>query len=112
MTVDKVFEGERRRLERAAKDLEEVESKSSNMPSPGLLKSTRTVMESPGARPSPPRKKRRMSDDEPMFFVGDEVGFCDNRARVSGAGRITRIIRPGEKGNPYHSNLGLFDPEA
>ena len=112
VTVDQVFEGERRRLERAAKDLEEVESKSSNMPSPGLLKSTRTVMESPGARPSPPRKRRRMSDDEPMFFVGDEVGFCDNRARVSGAGRITRIIRPGEKGNPYHSNLGLFDPEA
>ncbi len=47
-----------------------------------------------------------------MFFIGDEVGFCDNKTRVSGAGFITKITRPGEKGNPYHSHLGQFDPEA
>ncbi len=47
-----------------------------------------------------------------MFFVRDEVGFCDNRARFSGAEIITKIIRPGEKGNSYHSHLGPFDPDA
>jgi hypothetical protein len=83
VTVEQVFDGERRRLERAAKDLEEDESRSSNMPSPSHPKASRTVKESPGARPSPPRKKRRMSEDEPMFFIGDEVGFCDNRASVN-----------------------------
>ena len=80
MSVEEVFSGERRRLERAAKDREEKESSSSNMPSPVHQKASRTVKESPGARSRSPQRKRRRSEDEPMFFVGDEVGFCDNRA--------------------------------
>jgi hypothetical protein len=59
VSVEEVFDGERRRLERAAKDIEEGESRSSKMPSPIHLKASRTVKESPGARPNPPRKKRR-----------------------------------------------------
>ena len=97
VSVEEVFSGERRRRERAAKDVEEIDSRSSNMSSPVRRKASRTGNESPGARSRSPQRKRRRSEDEPMFFVGDEVGFCDNRARVSGAGVITKIIRPGRK---------------
>ncbi len=87
-----MFSVERRRLERAAKDMEEDESKSSSRPSPGHEKTSQTVKESPEARPRSPLRKRRRSEDESIFFVGDEVGFCDNRTRVSGARIITKII--------------------
>jgi hypothetical protein len=112
VSIEEVFSGERRRLERAAKDLEGDESRNVNMSSPGHLTSSRTIKESPGDRPKSHQRKRQRDEDQPMFFIGNEVGFCDNRTRVSGAGFITKIIRPGEKGNPYHSHLGLFDPDA
>jgi hypothetical protein len=47
-----------------------------------------------------------------MFLIEGKVAFCDNEAIVSVAGTITRIIRPGESGNPYLSQLGAFDLEA
>jgi hypothetical protein len=112
VSIEEVFSGERKRLERAAKDLEGDESRNVNMSSPGHLTSSRTIKESPGDRPKSHQRKRQRDEDQPMFFIGNEVGFCDNRTRVSGAGFITKIIRPGEKGNPYHSHLGLFDPDA
>ncbi len=47
----------------------------------------------------------------PAFALGAEVAFCDNEAQVSGAGRVIRIIKPGEKGNAYRTLLGALDPD-
>ena len=90
VSIEEVFSGERRRLERAAKDLEGDESRNVNMSSPGHLTSSRTIKESPGDRPKSHQRKRQRDEDQPMFFIGNEVGFCDNRSRVSGAGFITK----------------------
>jgi hypothetical protein len=47
----------------------------------------------------------------PKFQIGTQVTFCDNEAHVSGGGKITKVIKPGERGNHYRSLLGAFDPE-
>ena len=47
----------------------------------------------------------------PAFALGAEVAFCDNVAQVSGAGRVIRVIKPGEKGNAYRTLLGALDPD-
>jgi hypothetical protein len=45
----------------------------------------------------------------PAFEIGMHVAFCDSVAQASGSGRITRIIKPGQRGNEYRSLLGAFD---
>ncbi len=57
------------------------------------------------------RRRPHMDYVIPAFTLGAEVSFCDNQAQVSGSGRITRVIRPGEKGNAYHTLLGALDPD-
>jgi hypothetical protein len=47
----------------------------------------------------------------PKFKLGTQVIFCDNEAHVSGGGKITKVIKPGERGNHYRSLMGAFDPE-
>ncbi len=48
----------------------------------------------------------------PKFQLGDNVTFCDNEAHVSGGGMISKVIKPGERGNPYLTLLGAFDPDS
>ncbi len=57
------------------------------------------------------RRRPHMDYVVPAFALGVEVSFCDNAAQVSGSGRITRVIRPSEKGNAYHTLLGALDPD-
>jgi hypothetical protein len=37
----------------------------------------------------------------PEYEVGDDISFQDDAAHISGRGRITRVIKPGEIGNEY-----------
>jgi hypothetical protein len=48
----------------------------------------------------------------PAFEVNMQVAFCDNSAKISGSGKIIRVILPGEKDNAYSTHLGAFDPDV
>jgi hypothetical protein len=47
----------------------------------------------------------------PAFDVGMQIAYCENEAQNSGSGTITRIVKPGEKGNAYQTLQGAFDPD-
>ena len=67
-----------------------------------------------GKRPASPSayEQRRSHCDSvlPAFETGMHVMFCDSKTAKSGSGVISRIIKPGEQGNPYRSLQGASDP--
>jgi hypothetical protein len=44
---------------------------------------------------------RHLNLIQPEYNVGEDVSFQDDDNHISGRGRITRVIRPGEPGNEY-----------
>jgi hypothetical protein len=56
------------------------------------------------------KKPRHLDYVTPRFKLGARVTFCDNEPKLSGSGIVTRVIKPGEKGNSYRTLQGAFDP--
>ena len=66
-----------------------------------------------GKRPASPSeseiRRPNLASVLPVFEIGSRVMFCDTKMAKSGSGVITRIIKPGDHGNPYRSLLGALD---